>query len=64
MVWPCPKVFWFSKDSPARHDERKQKKRWTEEEREDHIKDLLWTGMDFASSTRAAENRTLGWMDG
>ena len=29
----------------------KQKKRW-----EDNIKE--WTGMDFASSTRAAENRT------
>ena len=29
----------------------RQKKRW-----EDNIKDL--TGMDFASSTRAAENRT------
>ena len=29
----------------------RQKKRW-----EDNIKE--WTGMDFASSTRAAENRT------
>ena len=31
----------------------RQKKRW-----EDNIKE--WTGMDFASSTSAAENRT-GW---
>ena len=31
----------------------RQKKRW-----EDNIKE--WTGMDFASSTRAAENRS-GW---
>ena len=30
----------------------RQKKRW-----EDNIKE--WTGMDFASSTRAAENRTI-----
>ena len=34
----------------------KQKKRQTEEAGEDNIKE--WTGMDFASSTRAAENRT------
>ena len=48
MVWPCFK---------AGHSERKKKKRQTEEERwEDNIKE--WTGMDFASSTRAAENRT------
>ena len=48
----------FSKDNPTGHSERKkkrgrQKKRW-----EDNIKE--WTGMDFASSTRAAENRS-GW---
>ena len=54
MVWPCFKVFWFSKDSPTGHSERKKKKRQTEVE--DNIKE--WTGMDFTSSTRAAENRT------
>ena len=26
MVWPCFKVFWFSKDNPTRHSERKKKK--------------------------------------
>ena len=54
MVWPCLKVSWFSKDNPTGHSERKrgrQKKRW-----EDNIKE--WTGMDFATSTRAAENRS------
>ena len=54
MVWPCFKVFWFSEDNSTGNSERKrgrQKKRW-----EDNIKEL--TGMDFASSTRAAENRT------
>ena len=67
LVWPCFKVFWFSKDNPTGHSERKKKKRQTEEEvgkqyqRVDRnglcqLKD--WTGMDFASSTRAAENRT------
>ena len=58
MVWPCLKVFWFSKDNPTGHSERKKTKRQTEEEvrLEDNIKE--WTGMDFASSTRAAENRS------
>ena len=54
MVWPCFKIFWSSKDTPIGHSERKrggQKKRW-----EDNIK--KWTGIDSASSTRAAENRT------
>ena len=51
MVWPCFKIFWSSKDNPTGHSERKKKKRW-----EDNIKG--WTGMDFASSTRIAENRT------
>ena len=56
VVWTCHKVFWLSKDNSAGHSARKrrkgrQKKRW-----EDSIKG--WTGMDFASSTRAAEDRT------
>ena len=32
MVWLCFKVFWFSKDNPTGHSERKKKKRQTEEE--------------------------------
>ena len=56
MVWPCLKVFWFSKDNRSgtvkgKRKRGRQKKRW-----EDNIKN--WTGMDFASSTRAAENRS------
>ena len=31
VVWPHPKAFWFSKDTPTGHSERK-KKRWAEEE--------------------------------
>ena len=54
--WPRFKVFWFSKDNPTGHSESTKKKRQTEEEGEDNIKE--WTGMDFASSARAAENRT------
>ena len=32
MVWPCLKVFWFSKDNHTRYSERIKKKRQTEEE--------------------------------
>ena len=32
MVWPCLKVFWFGKDNPTGHGERKRRKRQTEEE--------------------------------
>ena len=32
MVWPCFKVFWFSKDNPTGHSDKKKKKRQTEEE--------------------------------
>ena len=44
-------IFSLSKDDSAGHSVRKNKKRW-----EDSIKD--WTEMDFANSTRAAEDRT------
>ena len=61
MVWPrdsrtsskkpCIKVFWFSKGTvKGKRKNGRQKKRW-----EDNMKE--WNGMDFASSTRAAENR-------
>ena len=56
MVWPCLKVFWFSKDNPTGHSERKKKKRQTEEDVGGQYQRV--TGMDFASSTRAADNRT------
>ena len=56
MVWQRLMVFWYSKDRPTGHSERKKKKRHTEEEVQKIIKD--WTGMDFASSARAAENKT------
>ena len=55
MVWPRFKVFWFSKDNLTGHSERSKKNR-QKKRLEDNIKE--WTGMDFASSTRAAENRT------
>ena len=56
MIWPRFKVFWFSKDNPTGHSERTKKKRQTEEEVGRQYQE--WTGIDSASSTRAAENRT------
>ena len=55
-VWPHLKVFWLSKDNSTGHSERRkkkgrQKKRWEDSSKE-------WTGMDFASSARAAEDKT------
>ena len=32
MVWPCFKIFGFSKDNPTRHSDRKKKKRQAGEE--------------------------------
>ena len=57
MIWPCLKVFWFSKDNPTGHSERKKEK---EADRRRGGKTFIkeGTGMDFASSTRAAENRS------
>ena len=50
VVWPCLKVFCFSKDNPIGDRRGRHKKRW-----EDNIKE--WTGMEFVSSNGAAENR-------
>ena len=56
LVWPCLKVFWFSKDIlqgavKGKRRRGRQTKRW-----KDNI--IGWTGMDFVSTTRTAENRT------
>ena len=56
VVWLCINVFWFSKDNSTGHSEWKKKKRWQKKRWEVDINE--WTGMDFASSTRAAEDRT------
>ena len=56
MVWPHFKVFWFSKDNPTGHSERTRKKRQIEVEAGRQYQE--WIGMDFASSTKAGENRT------
>ena len=51
VVWPHFKVVWFSKDESTGNSERgRQKLRW-----EDCFKE--WSGMDFASTARAAKDR-------
>ena len=54
MVWPCLKVFWFSKDNPTGHRERKKKKSQTGEEvgRQYQIVDRIgrWNGIVANSS--------------
>ena len=57
MVRSHPELFWLIKDHSTVHSEinkrrkGRQKIRW-----EDYIKE--WTGMEFVSSTKAAEDRT------
>ena len=51
MVWPCLKVFLLTKDDSAGHSARKKKKGRQKKRWKVNIK-------DFASSTRAAEDRT------
>ena len=57
VVGPSLSVFWFSKADHTGHSERKKKRRGRQKKRwEDTIKE--WIRMDFASFTRAVENRT------
>ena len=56
MFWIHVKIFWLSKDDSAGHSARKKKNVRQKKSWKDNIKE--WTGMDFASSTRAAEDRT------
>ena len=49
-------MIWFSKDVSAGHSARKKVKRQTKKCREENFKE--WTGMKFAHSTGAAEDRT------
>ena len=54
MVWTCLPFIRPGKNHLARHSERgkktRQRKRW-----EDNIRE--WTGLEFARSQRAVENR-------
>ena len=52
MVWPCLKIFWFSKDNSAGYNEWKKRRDRQKKRLEDNIKE--WAGVDFDCSTRAA----------
>ena len=52
MVWSYPIVLWLSKNDSAGHSARQKKNWW-----EDNIKE--WTRMDFASSARPVDDRTM-----
>ena len=55
-LWPVLEHFWLSKNDATEHSERKKKKKVDRTEWEDSIK--VWIGMDFASFTGAADDRT------
>ena len=55
VVWTCLPYIRSSENHLARHNELGKKTRQTEKKWEDHIKE--WTGLDFAKSLRAVENR-------
>ena len=59
MVWSCFPFIRSGQNHLARHIERGKKTRQTEKRWEDNIRE--WTGLEFAKSQRAVENRER-WM--
>ena len=56
VVWTCLPFIRSGRNHSARHSERGKKARQTEEEvGTDNIRE--WTGLEFAKSQRAVENR-------
>ena len=55
MVWTCLPFNRSGQNHLARYSKRGKKTRQTEEEVEDNIRE--WTGLEFAKSQRAVENR-------
>ena len=55
MLWSCLPFIGSGQNHLARHSERGKKTKQTEEEAEDNI--MEWTGLEFAKSQRAVENR-------
>ena len=53
MVWPCLKVFWFSRDNPVGHSERKKKKGRHKKRLENNIKE--WTAIELPSQPRFSD---------
>ena len=55
MVWPCLKVFWFSKDNPTGHSERKKKK---EADRRNGGKTISKSGQEWTLSAQLGQLKT------
>ena len=55
VIWSCHPFIRSGQNHLARHDERGKKTRQTEEEVGRHIRE--WTGLEFAKSQGATENR-------
>ena len=55
MVWPCSKVFWFSKDSPTGHNERKKEK---EADRRRGGKTISKSGQEWTLPAQLRQLRT------
>ena len=62
MVWTCLPFIRSGQNQLARHSERGEKTRDTEEKKgwDENIKE--WTGLEYAKSKRAVENRKKTWM--
>ena len=55
MVWPCLKVFWFSKDNPTEHSERKKKK---EADRRSGEKTISKSGQEWTLPAQLGQLKT------
>ena len=55
MVWSCLPFIRSGQNHLTRHSEKGKKTRQTKKKLEDNIKE--WTGLEFAKSQRAVENR-------
>ena len=58
MVWTCLPFIRSGQTHLERHSERRKKTRQTRKRWEDNIRE--WTGLEFAKSQRAVENRENG----
>ena len=55
MVWPCLKIFWFSKDNPTGHGEGKKKK---EADRRRGGKTILKSGQEWTLPAQLGQLKT------
>ena len=58
MIWPCLKVFWFSKDNPTGHSERKKKKEADRRNRRRGGKTISKSGQEWTLPTQLGQLKT------